>query len=108
MLIDVTEAARRHASGEATLVDVRNSAEWAAGHIAGAVHIPMADLPSGLDRTTDYMIICRSGGRSAKAVTALAEAGYAVVDVFEGMLAWQSAGLEMQTTNGATPRVIAP
>lgn len=108
-LIDVTELARRLSSGEDTLVDVRNTAEWQAGHIPGARHVPMADLASHpFDPADTYLIICRSGGRSAKAATALTERGLSIVDIGGGMLAWEAAGLHMRSDTNEPPTVIAP
>jgi len=81
---------------DAVLVDVREADEWAAGHAPGAVHIPLGELPSRLGElpeTDDAVaVVCRSGGRSARAVQWLAHQGYDVVNVEGGMLEWQRAG----------------
>ena len=81
---------------DAVLVDVREADEWAAGHAPGAVHIPLGELPSRLGElpeTDDVVaVVCRSGGRSARAVQWLAHQGYDVVNVEGGMLEWQRAG----------------
>jgi len=81
---------------DAVLVDVREADEWAAGHAPGAVHIPLGELPSRLGElpeTDDVVaVVCRSGGRSARAVQWLAYQGYDVVNVEGGMLEWQRAG----------------
>ncbi|MDN5756850.1 MAG: rhodanese-like domain-containing protein, partial [Micrococcaceae bacterium] len=51
----------------AKVLDVREDYEWAEGHAAGAVHIPMGDIPQRLeelDPDEDTYVICRTGGRS--------------------------------------------
>lgn len=63
----------------ATLVDVRESSEWAAGHIAGAIHVPLGSLRARLgELPTDKRIVfhCQAGGRSAQAVAVASAAGY--------------------------------
>ena len=52
---------------DATILDVREDYEWAAGHAEGALHIPMDQLPGhldDLDPDEDLYVICRTGGRS--------------------------------------------
>src|SRR5262245_23566318 len=52
------------------LVDVREDAEWAAGHLPGALHIPLGELPQRLDEIAPEshpVFMCRSGGRSMAA-----------------------------------------
>jgi len=47
------------------LLDVRTDEEWATGHIAGAVHIPMHELGGRLDEVADRVVcVCAVGGRS--------------------------------------------
>jgi len=63
---------------EAVVVDVREQYEWDAGHIDGARHVPLADLPhrlSELPRDTDLVFYCQTGGRSARALDLAREAG---------------------------------
>lgn len=84
--------ARRWVEAGALLVDVRTPEEFAAGHIAGAVNIPvqqldrrMAELPA---RDRPVVVYCRSGQRSRRAAHALREAGYAEVHDLGPMTAW--------------------
>jgi rhodanese-related sulfurtransferase len=95
--VTVTEAQRQLASREATLIDVREPDEWAAGHVAGARHIPLADLSARLDeipRDQPVLLFCRSGNRSGKATAFLRQQGYAqATNVEGGITAWQAAGL---------------
>lgn len=82
-----------------TVVDVRTPAEFAAGHLEGAVNI---DVESGdfatriadLDPEGTYAVYCRSGNRSAVAVGQMAQADITgTYDLDGGIVAWEAAGL---------------
>ncbi|MFM7133606.1 MAG: MBL fold metallo-hydrolase [Planctomycetota bacterium] len=65
--------------GAATIVDVRTCAEFAAGHLPGARHIPYTHLrarAAELDPAKPVVCDCRSGNRSARAAAYLARAGF--------------------------------
>lgn len=73
------------------LVDVREDDEVAEGMIAEAKHIPMGEIPEKLDqfdKNNEYIIVCRSGGRSGRVCQFLHENGYKVVNMEGGMLNW--------------------
>ena len=94
---------------DAKILDVREDMEWEAGHIEGAQHIPLGDVPARygevpLDEDVD--IICRSGGRSLKATAYLQDAGFDVLNVLGGMGAWQDAEKPMVSENGEDARVM--
>lgn len=92
----------------AVLVDVREPDEWAAGHAPSARHIPLGQLGARaveIPKDTDVYVICRSGVRSARAVQALAGAGWHALNVDGGMQGWHAAGLPMITDSGAPPFV---
>ena len=80
------------------LLDVRTPAEFAAGHVPGAVNIPIDALAGRLDelgpaRDREVVVYCERGPRAAKAATALAAAGFSAVRPLEGhMAAWRDAG----------------
>ncbi|GAA4668464.1 rhodanese-like domain-containing protein [Nocardioides nanhaiensis] len=98
--IDVHRAARLAAEG-VLLLDVREDAEWEAGHAPGARHVPLAELdPASLPVGEPIVAVCRSGNRSGKASTVLAAAGHDVVNMTGGMQAWQAAGLPVQAPGG--------
>ncbi len=82
-------------------VDVRTPEEYAGGHAARAVNIPLDTLMSNLDRlekNEPVYLICQSGRRSMQAAEMLKEAGFNnVLNVAGGTNAWQSAGLPMET-----------
>ena len=75
------------------LLDVRTQAEYAEGHIPGAICLPNetirseppAELP---DREQTILVYCRSGRRSAEAAQKLADMGYVNVLEFGGILDW--------------------
>jgi adenylyltransferase/sulfurtransferase len=75
------------------LVDVREPHEWNAGHLDGAIHIPMQQVPSRaaeIPRDRDVVIYCRSGGRSARVQQFLQSEGYTrVKNLTGGMMAWK-------------------
>jgi rhodanese-related sulfurtransferase len=74
---------------------VRQADEYEAAHVPGAVLIPLdqlGDRQDELPRDRPLLVICRSGGRSAAAVRALAAAGYDATNVAGGTLAWIAAG----------------
>ncbi len=83
--------------GGAKLLDVRSDEEWNAGHIEQAEHHFLGRLPSSLDtlsREEKIIVHCRSGARSAIAVSVLQAAGFTdVVNLTGGYTAWQAAGL---------------
>jgi rhodanese-related sulfurtransferase len=77
------------------VLDVREPAEYAAGHVPGALAIPLAIVPLRhleLTRSRTVHVICETGGRSAQAVRWLDRQGYDAVDVSGGMAAWRAAG----------------
>ncbi|MFN5511025.1 MAG: rhodanese-like domain-containing protein [Burkholderiales bacterium] len=92
-----TLAATRLINDGAVILDVRDNAAWAAGHLNGSRNIPLtelqqraAELPSG----KAVVVACESGNRSAKAAAALRKAGRSEVFCLEGGInAWKQAGL---------------
>jgi rhodanese-related sulfurtransferase len=98
---------------DAVLLDVREDEEWAAGHIAGAVHVPMMTLPQRLEYDpgpitpeNDIVVVCKMGGRSAQVTAWLRRQGYPAVNLAGGMLAWESAGRPMNSADGRPPAVV--
>lgn len=88
--LDVQERIKR---GERLqVVDVREDSEVAEGKIPGAMHIPLGQIPeriSEVDPNREAIMVCRSGGRSAKACEFLIANGYTKVkNMLGGMSAW--------------------
>jgi|ERR1022692_2846724 rhodanese-related sulfurtransferase len=78
------EQARQLLDGGAILLDVRQDAEWRAGHAPGAQHIPLGRLPArikDLAPQRTVITVCRSGHRSAGAAALLARQGRDVVNL---------------------------
>lgn len=74
------------------LIDVREVDEVAAGKIPGAVNIPLGLLEfrmNELDKSKDYIMVCRSGARSGRATQFLESYGYKVTNMTGGMLSWE-------------------
>ncbi|MFG2309354.1 rhodanese-like domain-containing protein [Streptomyces sp. NPDC048566] len=97
--VTVDEARRRTQGGDApaVLLDVRERAEWSAGHAPGAVHLPLSSLATGAALPSaaqgrPLVVICRSGRRSQQAADLLTGRGADAVDVKGGMQAWAAAG----------------
>lgn len=92
--------ARLRAGEPVQMLDVRESYEWAEGHIPGAIHIPLGQLQARmheLDRAQPVVAVCRSGNRSTWAAMALQQAGFAdVANLEDGMLAWSRARLAIE------------
>jgi len=80
--------------GEVTLVDVREPYEWDLSHLAGAIHIPLQQLPRRLDevpRDKEIVVYCRMGGRSAHAQHVMLQNGFTrVKNLVGGLKAWAS------------------
>jgi len=77
------------------VLDVREQHEWDAGHIEGAVHLPLGELTARvgeLDPQARTLVVCHLGGRSARATQWLSAQGHDVVNMDGGMEAWQAAG----------------
>jgi rhodanese-related sulfurtransferase len=77
------------------LLDVREDDEWAAGHAAQAMHIPMGEVAgrlAELPADANLFVVCRLGGRSAKVTAYLNANGWDAVNVDGGMRSWADTG----------------
>ncbi len=81
------------------LIDVREAYEYTAGHVPGALNLPMSTLGDRLHELPDgaFDVICAVGGRSARVVQALEARGYDATNVDGGTEQWQAAGFPLQT-----------
>lgn len=99
--------ARRLAGEGALLLDVREPAEWAAGHAPDALHVPLGSLDGDrLPGDRRIVAVCRSGHRSAHAALALRAWGYDAMNLDGGMQAWAAAGLPVVTDAGHPGQVV--
>jgi rhodanese-related sulfurtransferase len=103
--LSVDEAAGLVGKDGVVFVDVREPAEWQAGHVPGAVHVPRGllefkadpSLPAAYEKALDpakkLVVYCASGGRSALAAKTLKDMGYPdAVNMTGGFGAWSQAG----------------
>lgn len=104
--IDAEGVARRLAAGTAHVIDVRSTAEWEAGHIPGAHHVPLGELPrraSAMPEGLPVVVHCQGGARSAIAASLLQAKGVSdVINLAGGFNQWRAAGLPIET------RAVAP
>ncbi|MEV6394975.1 rhodanese-like domain-containing protein [Streptomyces sp. NPDC051907] len=98
---------------DALVLDVREMDEWAAGHVEGALHVPMSDFVARFGEVTEAVaeggrayVMCRVGGRSAQVTQYLVQQGIEAVNIDGGMLAWEGAGRPMVTDSGAAAVVL--
>lgn len=83
------------------VLDVRTPEEFAEGHLEGATVIDFyepdfADRLAELDRSTPYVLYCRSGNRSGQTMALMDELGFqSVQEIDGGVLAWAAAGLPL-------------
>lgn len=90
------------------LLDVRETDEWVAGHIEGALHIPMDEVGSRqheLAKDRAIVTVCRSGSRAAAVADALNGAGYRAQTLDGGMEAWAASGLPFVSDSPRPARV---
>jgi hydroxyacylglutathione hydrolase len=94
--LDLRQTADAVAGRHGALLDVRSHAEWAAGHLPGAVNLPLGELEQRLDevpRARPLIVQCQTGSRAAIAVSLLRARGLADVFLYTGGFAeWSAAG----------------
>jgi rhodanese-related sulfurtransferase len=106
---DVPSVSIDHVPNDAVLLDVREPDEWAAGHVEGAQHIPMNDIPrrtAELDQDADIVVVCKVGSRSAQVTAWLNRQGYRAANLDGGMMAWAAARRPMVSDLSGPPAVI--
>ena len=101
--IDSKEAYRLiKADANIAILDVRTAKEFADGHVAGAFNIDVnqADFTQKideLDRSKTYIVYCRSGRRSSKAVCIMSAKGFKnLYNVSDGFVGWNKNGLPFE------------
>ncbi|WP_426246762.1 rhodanese-like domain-containing protein [Nocardioides sp. LHG3406-4] len=81
------------------MLDVREADEYAAGHVPGAVHIPMREVPlrvAELPAGRRVLVICEHGSRSRAMVDFLKGEGVDAVNVADGTSGWASRGWPLE------------
>lgn len=101
--VSVDEFAQVIADTNMVVLDVRTMEEHLAGHIAGTtLHIDVlkADFDSlavaNIEEQSIVALYCRSGNRSKRAASTLAEKGYQVIELATGYNGWVQAGKEVE------------
>ena len=108
MPLQVPTVSAAEVPDDAVVLDVREDDEWVAGHVDGATHIAMGDVPARLDDLPEadvLYVVCRSGGRSARVAAWLNHNGFDAVNVAGGMGEWQACGRPMVSETGHEPVV---
>jgi len=92
---------QRAGTAEFVILDVRTPEEFAEGHLSGAVNVNLMapDFESrlvALNRGKTYLVYCRTGNRSAKAIRAMRRLGFrSAYHMFEGIVGWQKKGFPL-------------
>ena len=92
-IISPQDARDQMASPDVLVLDVRTPAEFAQGHIAGAINIPLGELKTDCrgrlpDKTQTILVYCLSGARAKAASRTLAGNNYTAVATFGGISQW--------------------
>ena len=98
--VDVQTTAALREQPDVMILDVREQDEWDAGHIPGAVFMPMGQVPdrlSEIPKDKTVIVQCRSGNRSSQVTDFLVQQGFTNVhNMAGGIKAWESAGLPVE------------
>lgn len=81
------------------ILDVRQPDEFRGGHIANSKLIPLGELGqrlAELPKDREILCVCRSGSRSGMAAQQLSAAGYQVINLQGGLMAWAGAGYPLK------------
>jgi rhodanese-related sulfurtransferase len=89
------------------VLDVREDDEWSFGHIEGAQHIPLMQLPGRLSEIPEgqILVVCKVGARSAQAAAYLRNNGHEAFNLDGGLLDWDAAGRPMVSESAQPPFV---
>jgi len=100
--VGVAEAVQLINRKDALVIDVRDTGEYEAGHIAGARHVPEKQLAERLKELEKFknralLVVCRNGVRSSVAVQVLRRGGFnEAVNLQGGIAAWGQAGMPLE------------
>lgn len=101
IVVDIDEVKRGLADGSLLLIDVRESEEYAAGHIPGSVSVPLSTLdPAALPDAQGRRVVfsCNSGGRTLRALAATRAAGLDLNEHYKGSFKeWVANGEPVKT-----------
>jgi rhodanese-related sulfurtransferase len=90
-------------------IDVRKAYEFEAGHVEGAVHMSLQEVPARceeLDRDQPVVVICQVGQRSALAAEFLTDRGFTAHNLEGGLESWVQEGLPLVASGGAPGNLV--
>ena len=107
--VDNEELVRRVRAGQVTVIDVRPREEYVAGHIPGAISVPLADLPTrlrDLRKRHDIVAYCRGPYcvMSIDAVDLLRRKGFRAQRLEHGVAEWRAQGWRVEAAHGHAGR----
>ena len=100
-MLNTAEATTLINRQEPVVIDVRSENEFKEGHIANAIHIPLADLKDNADKLTKHagkplLLYCKSGPRSDEACKILSKQGLTDLHCLNGgVLSWQEENMPL-------------
>ena len=96
--ISAQDLAEQLASQRITVIDVREPMEYAGGHIAGSLNVPLARLSQDNLPQGPLVLVCQSGNRSHEGLNRLLDRGHPhpVSDLAGGLPNWQQAGFPVR------------
>lgn len=100
--VGVVDAVQLINRKDALVIDVRDTGEYEAGHVAGARHVPEKQLAERLKEFEKFkdrslIVVCRSGVRSGVAVKMLRDNGFnEAFNLRGGLSAWEQAGMPLE------------
>jgi rhodanese-related sulfurtransferase len=100
--IGTLEATRLMNQGGTLVLDIREAADYATGHLPKARHIPLSQLSKRVDEIVKFkekpvIVTCRNGAKAAAAARLLKQAGFSKVLALRGGVdAWQQASLPVE------------
>lgn len=89
--------------GEIEAIDVREESEWEAGHIPGARHVRIEQVPGhaeAIEKQRPVVFQCRGGSRSEMVAAAFRESGWDAYNMDGGLRAWEQQGLPLEPEDG--------
>jgi len=106
--LDASKLYEQSGKNNLQIVDVRSPEEWTRGHVRGATHIPLAQLPDRvgeLDPSLPVVLYCQGGGRSSIATSFLQSRGATnVSNLAGGFDAWVAKGFEVESGSASSGR----
>ena len=101
--LSVSAATRKQNDSEALFLDIRDDAQFKAGHLIDAKNIPLRTLAAKVSELAKYkekpvIVYCENGMRSGKALSILRKAGFSDLYTLQGgLVAWEKASLPVVT-----------